>query len=115
MTFYTVCHPNISGIEAILKITLLYVSHMLNYNAAQSEMLSQFTCNSIAESAKQTISIPMAKVLLIIDVLGYDWQYSFLCLHSAQTLVFCRCMHAEYNNNCLENPLGPASGCAMLC
>ena len=41
-------------------------------------------------------------------------MYSFLCLHSVQTLVFCRCMHAEYNTNCLENPLGPASGCAML-
>ena len=43
-----------------------------------------------------------------------SYMYSFLCLHSAQTLVFCRCMHADYNNNCLENPLGPASGCAML-
>ena len=30
---------------------------------------------------------------------------SFLCLHSAQTLVFCWCVHAEYNNNCLEYPL----------
>ena len=40
-------------------------------------------------------------------------MYSCLCLHSAQTLVFCRCMHAEYNNNCLENPLVPAVG--VLC
>ena len=37
-------------------------------------------------------------------------MYSFLCLHSAQTLVFCRCVHAEYNNNCLEYPLGPTVG-----
>ena len=31
-------------------------------------------------------------------------MYSLLCLHSAQTLVFCRCVHAEYNNNALNIP-----------
>ena len=40
-------------------------------------------------------------------------MYNFLCLHSAQTLIFCSCVHAEYNNNCLEYPLGPAVG--VLC
>ena len=38
-------------------------------------------------------------------------MYNFLCLHSDQTLVFCRCVHAEYNNNsALKTPIGPAVG-----
>ena len=42
-------------------------------------------------------------------------MYSFLCLHSDQTLVFCRCMHAEYNNNSALKTPRPCSGCAELC
>ena len=42
-------------------------------------------------------------------------MYSFLCLHSDQTLVFCRCVHAEYNNNSALKTPRPCSGCAELC
>ena len=43
-------------------------------------------------------------------------MYNFLGLHSAQILVFCRCVHTEYNNNsALKIPYRPCSGCAMLC
>ena len=38
--------------------------------------------------------------------------YSCMCLHSAQALVFCRCVHAEYNNN---SALKICSGSAELC
>ena len=45
---------------------------------------------------------------LIIHIL----MYNFLCLYSDQTLVFCRCVHAEYNNynSALKTPIGPAVG-----
>ena len=35
-------------------------------------------------------------------------------LHSDNTSVFCRCVHAEYNNSALKTPK-PYSGCAELC
>ena len=38
-------------------------------------------------------------------------MYNFLWLHSDQTLAFCRCVHAEYNNNsALKTPIGPVVG-----
>ena len=42
-------------------------------------------------------------------------MYNILYLHSGQTLVFCRCVHAEYNNNSAMKTPRPCSGCAELC
>ena len=91
------CHPYITThfMEMIFSTCLYYTS----------------TLNNTHENVQSTY-VPQGS-LRQCPITSH--MYSFLCLHSAQTLVFCRCMHAECNNNCLENPLGPASGCAMLC
>ena len=48
-------------------------------------------------------------ILLVINIL----MYSFLGLHSAQILVFCRCVHAEHSNNSALKTPGPAVVCLL--
>ena len=79
-------------------------THALDSTQVNSESPTVQVCK---ERKSQTYNYA-----LIIQIL----MYNILCLHSDQILVFCRCVHAEYNNNsALKTPYRPCSGCAELC